>query len=80
MPRAGLLGSLAAIALALITFLPTLEIVGTPIVGLVSMGIVLASLTAAIPFPLRIPGALAALAVGGAALCGRHGGRLAACW
>jgi AGZA family xanthine/uracil permease-like MFS transporter len=65
-PRAGLLGSLAAIALALITFLPTLEIVGTPIVGLVSMGIVLASLTAAIPFPLRIPGALAALAVGGA--------------
>jgi AGZA family xanthine/uracil permease-like MFS transporter len=65
-PRAGLLGSLAAIALALITFLPTLEIVGTPIVGLVSMGIVLASLTAAIPFPLRIPGALAALGVGGA--------------
>jgi len=65
-PRAGLLGSLAAIALALITFLPTLEIVGTPIVGLVSMGVVLATLTAAIPFPLRIPGALAALAVGGA--------------
>jgi AGZA family xanthine/uracil permease-like MFS transporter len=65
-PRAGLLGSLAAIALALITFLPTLEIVGTPMVGLVSMGIVLASLTAAIPFPLRIPGALAALSVGGA--------------
>ena len=65
-PRAGLLGSLAAIALALITFLPTLEIVGTPVVGLVSMGIVLASLTAAIPFPLRIPGALAALLVGGA--------------
>lgn len=64
-PRAGLLGSLAAIALALITFLPTLEIVGTPIVGLVSMGVVLATLTAAIPFPLRIPGALAALAVGG---------------
>ncbi len=64
-PRAGLLGSLAAIALALITFLPTLEIVGTPIVGLVSMGIILASLTAAIPFPLRIPGALAALLIGG---------------
>ncbi len=64
-PRAGLLGSLAAIALALITFLPTLEIVGTPVVGLVSMGIVLGSLTAAIPFPLRIPGALAALAAGG---------------
>ena len=64
-PRAGLLGSLAAIALALITFLPLLEIVGTPLVGLVSMGIVLASLTARIPFPFRVPGALAALVVGG---------------
>ncbi|NBW97167.1 MAG: permease [Planctomycetia bacterium] len=64
-PRAGLLGSLAAIALALITFLPLLEILGSPVVGLVSMGIVLASLTARIPFPLRVPGALAALLVGG---------------
>jgi AGZA family xanthine/uracil permease-like MFS transporter len=64
-PRAGLLGSLAAIALALITFLPLLEIFGSPLVGLVSLGIVLASLTAGIPFPARIPGALAALLVGG---------------
>ena len=64
-PRAGLLGSLAAIALALITFLPLLEILGSPVVGLVSMGIVLAALTARIPFPGRVPGALAALLVGG---------------
>ena len=64
-PRAGLLGSLAAIALALITFLPMLEIVTSPLVGLVSLGIILATLTARIPFPLRIPGALAALLVGG---------------
>jgi len=64
-PRAGLLGSLAAIALALITFLPLLEIFGSPLVGLASLGIVLASLTARIPFPGRIPGALAALLVGG---------------
>jgi AGZA family xanthine/uracil permease-like MFS transporter len=64
-PRAGLLGSLAAIALVLITFLPMLEIVTSPLVGLVSLGIVLATLTARIPFPLRIPGALAALLVGG---------------
>ncbi|MFM8634830.1 MAG: permease [Planctomycetia bacterium] len=64
-PRAGLLGSLAAIALALITFLPLLEILGSPLVGLVSMGIVLASLTARVPFPLRIPGALAAMVAGG---------------
>ena len=63
-PRAGLLGSLAAIALALISFLPLLEIIGMPVVGLVSLGIVLATLTARIPFPFRIPGALAALLVG----------------
>jgi AGZA family xanthine/uracil permease-like MFS transporter len=35
-----------------------------PVVGLVSLGIVLASLTAHIPTPLRIPGALAALGAG----------------
>ena len=64
-PRAGLLGSLTAIALALITFLPLLEIFDSPVVGLLSMGIVLASLTAQIPFPFRVPGALAALLVGG---------------
>jgi AGZA family xanthine/uracil permease-like MFS transporter len=64
-PRAGLLGSLAAIALALITFLPMLKIAGTPLVGLVSLGLVLATLTARLPFPGRIPGALAALVVGG---------------
>ncbi len=64
-PRAGLLGSLAAISLALITFLPLLEIVATPLVGLVALSIVLATLTARIPFPFRIPGALAALLIGG---------------
>ena len=64
-PRAGLLGSLTAIALALITFLPLLEIFDSPLVGLASLGIVLAALTAGIPFPGRIPGALAALLVGG---------------
>jgi AGZA family xanthine/uracil permease-like MFS transporter len=64
-PRAGLLGSLTAIALALITFLPLLEIFDSPLVGLASLGIVLAALTARIPFPARIPGALAALVVGG---------------
>ena len=65
MPRAALLGSLTAIALALITFLPVLEIFSSPLAGLVALGIVLASLTAQIPFPFRIPGALAALLLGG---------------
>jgi AGZA family xanthine/uracil permease-like MFS transporter len=64
-PRAALLGSLTAIALVLITFLPVLEIFASPLAGLVALGIVLASLTAHIPFPFRIPGALAALVIGG---------------
>lgn len=64
-PRAALLGSLAAIALALICFLPFLEVLTQPLVGLVSLGILLASLTARVPVPGRIPGALAALLVGG---------------
>lgn len=63
-PRAGLLGSLAAIALALITFLPMLKIVASPLVGMVALGIVLATLTARLPFPGHVPGALAALGAG----------------
>jgi AGZA family xanthine/uracil permease-like MFS transporter len=63
-PRAGLLGSLTAIALALISFLPTVEIFSSPLVGVLALGITLATLTAHIPFPGRIPGALAALAAG----------------
>jgi AGZA family xanthine/uracil permease-like MFS transporter len=64
-PRAGLLGSLTAVALALISFLPVLEVLSSPLAGLVALGITLACLTARIPFPFRIPGALAALLVGG---------------
>lgn len=65
MPRAALLGSLTAIALALITFLPVLEIFASPLAGLVALGIILASLTAQLPLPGRIPGALAAVVIGG---------------
>ena len=44
MPRAGLLGSLAAIALVLISFLPLLEILQQPVVGLVALAIILTTL------------------------------------
>ena len=78
-PRAGLLGSLTAVALVLITFLPLLDVFRSPLVGLVSLGIVLASLTAGIRCPKGIPGALAALAVGWAIhLVGERTGVLAA--
>ncbi len=64
-PRAGLLGSLAAIALVLISFLPLLDILSAPLVGLVALAIVLTTLVARVHFPLRIPGALGALLVAG---------------
>ena len=65
-PRAGLLGSLAAVALVLISFLPLVEIMHLPIVGMVSLAIILTTLVARVPFPGRVPGALAGLLVGSA--------------
>jgi AGZA family xanthine/uracil permease-like MFS transporter len=63
-PRAGLLGSLAAIALAIISFLPLLDIAAQPVAGFVSLAVILATLTARWRLPGQIPGALAAVAVG----------------
>jgi AGZA family xanthine/uracil permease-like MFS transporter len=65
LPRAGLLGSLAAIALVLISFLPLLEVLHSPIVGFVSLAVVLTTLVARIDLPGRIPGAVGSLAIGG---------------
>jgi AGZA family xanthine/uracil permease-like MFS transporter len=64
-PRAGLLGSLAAIAAVVISFLPLLEVFHSPIVGLVSLAIILTTLIAKVKLPFNIPGALGALIVGG---------------
>lgn len=65
-PRAGLLGSLAAIALALIAFLPLVNdgIAGVPLIGMASLMVILATLVAHRRFFANIPGALAALLVG----------------
>jgi AGZA family xanthine/uracil permease-like MFS transporter len=65
-PRAGLLGSLAAIALALIAFLPMLldGIAGVPLVGMTALLVVLVTLVAHRELPGRFPGALAAVLVG----------------
>jgi AGZA family xanthine/uracil permease-like MFS transporter len=64
-PRAGLLGSLAAIALVLISFVPLLDVLRYPLVGMVALAIILTTLVARVEFPWRIPGALAALLVAG---------------
>jgi AGZA family xanthine/uracil permease-like MFS transporter len=71
-PRAGLLGSLAAIALVLISFLPLLDIAAQPVPGLVALGVILATLTARWELPGRVPGALAAVVLGLAAYYGLY--------
>jgi AGZA family xanthine/uracil permease-like MFS transporter len=63
-PRAGLLGSLTAIALVLISFLPFLDIAAEPVVGMVALGLMLATLTARWRLPRDFPGALGAVLVG----------------
>jgi AGZA family xanthine/uracil permease-like MFS transporter len=63
-PRAGLLGSLTAIALVIISFLPLLDIAAEPIAGFVALAIILATLTSRWELPRRFPGALAAVLVG----------------
>jgi AGZA family xanthine/uracil permease-like MFS transporter len=64
-PRAGLLGSLAAIALALIAFMPLADyIAALPVVGFVSLAVILITLLAHRALPGKIPGALAAVVAG----------------
>ncbi len=63
-PQAGLLGSLAGIGLALIGFVPLLDIFGLPVIGLVSLGLILYNLVARIRLPFNFPGVLAAILVG----------------
>ncbi len=63
-PRAGLLGSLAAIALALIGFIQFQKMCESPIVGFASMGLIILTLLARGKLPGRVPGALAAVALG----------------
>ncbi len=63
-PRAGLLGPIAAIAILLIAFFPSLRIFHHPIVGLVSLVIILTAIIGKIRFPWGIPGAFAGVLVG----------------
>jgi AGZA family xanthine/uracil permease-like MFS transporter len=64
-PRAGLLGSLAAVALVLIAFLPMLtEVARVPVVGMLSLTVILVTLVAQRALPGKVPGALAAVLLG----------------
>jgi AGZA family xanthine/uracil permease-like MFS transporter len=70
-PRAALLGSIAGVAILLIAFLPARKVFGDPLVGVVSLVIVLAGLTGRIRMPWGFPAALAAVAAGGLIFWGR---------
>jgi adenine/guanine/hypoxanthine permease len=63
-PQAGLLGSLAGIGLALIGFVPLVDIFGVPLVGMVALGLILYNLVAGIRLPKNLPGVLVAVALG----------------
>ncbi len=70
-PRAALLGSIAGVAVLLIAFLPALKVLADPLVGLVSLALLLAALIGGVRMPWGIPGALAAVLAGTAIFWGR---------
>ncbi|HXN06785.1 MAG TPA: MFS transporter [Nitrospiria bacterium] len=63
-PRAGLLGPIAAIAIALIAFLPSLRIFNQPLVGFISLILILTTIVAHVKLPFNIPGAFAGVLAG----------------
>lgn len=72
-PRAGLLGSLASIALVIISFLPLLDVAAQPVAGFVALAVILASLTGRWKLPGNVPGALAAVILGCLVYYGMYG-------
>ena len=73
-PRAALLGSISGVAILLIAFLPVLKLLRDPLVGLVSLGVLLLAQLGRVRMPFGVPGALAAVAAGTAVYWLRGGG------
>jgi adenine/guanine/hypoxanthine permease len=63
-PQAGLLGSLAGIGLALIGMVPLVDVFGMPIIGMISLGLILYSLVARIRLPKNFPSVFGAIFLG----------------
>ena len=64
LPRAALLGAIGGAALALLGFLPLVELLRNPVVGLATFGLLLYALVARGALPWRMPGVLFAFIVG----------------
>ncbi len=63
-PRAGMLGTLAGIALVWIAAIPLASIFEDPLVGFPALALVIAGLVAGVRLPFGVPAGLAALGVG----------------
>ncbi|MBI3178870.1 MAG: hypothetical protein HYZ27_04375, partial [Deltaproteobacteria bacterium] len=63
-PQAGLLGSIGGIGLALLCFLPLVDMFRAPVIGLVCLGLVLYTLVARIKLPFNLPGAAVGVLAG----------------
>ena len=63
-PQAGLLGSLAGIGIALLAFIPLVDIFKMPIVGMISLGIILYTVVAKLRLPGSVPGIFVAVMIG----------------
>ncbi len=63
-PRAGMLGTLAGIAICYIATVPLAEVFESPVVGFASMAIVFVGLVAAIELPGKLPAGLVAIVIG----------------
>jgi len=64
LPRAGLLGSIGGIGIALLGFFPMLDVFKLPIIGITSLGIIIYAFFARNRLPFRVPPVLAAVAAG----------------
>lgn len=63
-PRAGLLGPIGAIALSLIAFFPSLKVFHQPLVGFLSLTIILITIIGRARLPFNLPGAFAGVLTG----------------
>lgn len=63
-PRAALLGTLAGISITFISMKPAMEIFQAPVIGLISLAIILAGWFGGVRFPGKLPAGLVAIGVG----------------